>query len=133
MIIKRKLYALVNQSNDNEINNSVTSGGVLNNNAAPQTPDTLTAKDLQIEQMKLQRQLLQTQRMRQKMESEERLHQSKQLAQLQRAQQKEDQSEKENQVRVRKLHDDSSINPADRNWNLVKSKAKTTAPVSMKQ
>lgn len=134
MIIKRKLYALINQSEDNnKINNSVTSEGALNNNAAPQTPDTLTAKDLQIEQMKLQRQILQTQRMRQKMESEERLHQSKQLAQLQRAQQKEDQSEKENQVRVRKLQDDSSINPADRNWNLVKSKAKTTAPISMKQ
>ena len=132
MIIKRKLYVLVNQSDDNEINNSVTSGGVLNN-AAPQTPDTLTAKDLQIEQMKLQRQLLQTQRMRQKMESEERLHQAKQLAQIQRSQQKEDQEDKQNQVRVRKLQEDSQLNPADRNWNLVKTKAKTTAPVSMKQ
>ena len=135
MIIKRKLYALVNQQSDynNKSNGgNVNSGGAQQSQQQPQ-PDTLTAKDLQIEQMKLQRQLLQTQRMRQKMESEERLHQAKQLAQIQRSQQKEDQEDKQNQVRVRKLQEDSQLNPADRNWNLVKTKAKTTAPVSMKQ
>lgn len=130
MIIKRKLYALVNQQSD--YNNKNNNGGAQQSQQQPQ-PDTLTAKDLQIEQMKLQRQLLQTQRMRQKMESEERLHQAKQLAQIQRSQQKEDQEDKQNQVRVRKLQEDSQLNPADRNWNLVKTKAKTTAPVSMKQ
>lgn len=129
MIIKRKLYALVNQQSDY---NNKNNGGTQQSQQQPQ-PDTLTAKDLQIEQMKLQRQLLQTQRMRQKMESEERLHQAKQLAQIQRSQQKEDQEDKQNQVRVRKLQEDSQLNPADRNWNLVKTKAKTTAPVSMKQ
>lgn len=134
MIIKRKLYALVNQQSDynNKSGGNVNSGGAQQSQQQPQ-PDTLTAKDLQIEQMKLQRQLLQTQRMRQKMESEERLHQAKQLAQIQRSQQKEDQEDKQNQVRVRKLQEDSQLNPADRNWNLVKTKAKTTAPVSMKQ
>lgn len=132
MIIKRKLYALVNQSGNN-VGVGGNQNNNPNNNPAPQQPDIMTAKDLQIEQMKLQRQLMQTQRMRQKMEAEERLNQSKQLAQMQRSQQKEDREEKENQVRVRKLQDDTAINPADRNWNLVKTKAKPTAPVSMKQ
>lgn len=128
MIIKRKLYALSNQ-----FDNIRNEEGQSPLNLTPQQPDTMTSKDLQIEQMKLQRQVMQTQRMKQRMESEERLNKARQLAQLQRAKQKEDQEEKENQVKIRKVQEDSNLNPADRNWNLIKSKAKTTAPVSMKR
>lgn len=123
IILRRKFYAALNSNKPNEIDQSQL-----------QQPDTLTSKDLQIEQMKMQRQIMATQRMRQKMQAEERQAQAKQLAQLQKAQQKDNQEEKNNQVKVQRMQQNNeNLNPADRNWNLVKTKAKTTQPVSMKQ
>lgn len=124
------MYALINQNSN--LNNNTTDTQSKMVTSVPVEDQNVTSKDLQVEQMKLQRQVMQTQRMRQRMESEERLNRARQLSQMQRNQQKEDQSDRENQVKVKKLQEDS-INPADRNWNLVKSKAKTTPPISMKQ
>ena len=116
MIIKRRLYS------------DYLSGD--NNQSVSQTQQ-VTSRSLQIEQMRLQRQLLQTQRMRQKLQAEERMERSRNLAQLQKSENQKDETQMDNQIKLAS-DDRSKLNPADRNWNLVKSRTKISQPVSMK-
>ena len=90
--------------------------------------ETLTSKDMQLEHLKLQRQLMQTQRMRQKLEAQERRDETKRLMQLQKMEQQRDLEEDKQRVRVKKIEKDSEKS----NTSLYKSKSHPVAPVSMK-
>lgn len=122
MIIKRKLFAIIPPS---QYDNENTGTSPLGNQAP------VTSKDLQIEQMKLQRQLIQTQNMRQKMQAEERMSNLRQSNQLQKMEQKRDKDEKDNQVKLKKSEDTTKRAEAN-NTPLYKVKSKPVQPVPMK-
>lgn len=107
MKIKRKLYTK-SQSNQEE------------------TPQ-ITSKDLQFEQGRLQRELMKTQRLRQKMQQEERQNDAKRLMQLQKMEQKKDMEEDKARIRIKKMEDDK-----EEKTSLYKSKPHLVAPVPMK-
>lgn len=107
MKIKRKLYTK-SQNNQEE---------------APQ----ITSKDLQLEQGRLQRELMKTQRLRQKMQQEERQNDAKRLMQLQKMEQKKDMEEDKARIRIKKMEDDK-----EEKTSLYKSKPHSVAPVPMK-
>lgn len=107
MKIKRKLYTKF-QGNQEEV---------------PQ----ITSKDLQLEQGRLQRELMKTQRLRQKMQQEERQNDAKRLMQLQKMEQKKDMEEDKARIRIKKMEDDK-----EEKTSLYKSKPHLVAPVPMK-
>ena len=93
-----------------------------------QAPEQMTSRDMQLEQMKLQRQLMQTNRLRQKLEAQERRDESRRIMQLQKMEHLKDIEEDRQRVRVKKLDDkDDNVNTS-----LYKSKSHPVAPVSMK-
>ena len=93
-----------------------------------QAPEQMTSRDMQLEQMKLQRQLMQTNRLRQKLEAQERRDESRRIMQLQKMEHLKDIEEDRQRVRVKKLEDkDDNVNTS-----LYKSKSHPVAPVSMK-
>ena len=93
-----------------------------------QAPEQMTSRDMQLEQMKLQRQLMQTGRLRQKLEAQERRDESRRIMQLQKMEHLKDIDEDRQRVRVKKLEDkDDNVNTS-----LYKSKSHPVAPVSMK-
>ena len=93
-----------------------------------QAPEQMTSRDMQLEQMKLQRQLMQTSRFRQKLEAQERRDESRRIMQLQKMEHLKDIEEDRQRVRVKKLEDkDDNVNTS-----LYKSKSHPVAPVSMK-
>ena len=93
-----------------------------------QAPEQMTSRDMQLEQMKLQRQLMQTGRLRQKLEAQERRDESRRIMQLQKMEHLKDIEEDRQRVRVKKLEDkDDNVNTS-----LYKSKSHPVAPVSMK-
>lgn len=98
------------------------------NSPQPEQGGQLTSKDLQLEQGRLQRQLIQTQRMKQKLQAEERKNQMNRIMQLQRMEQRKDLEEDRQRIRVKNLEDNSRND----NTSLYKSKSKTVAPVPMK-
>jgi hypothetical protein len=102
MIIKRKLFA----SNDPTPEQSPEIG---------LAKQEMTSKDLQIEQMRLQRQILETQRMRQRMQAEERMQEMKQVNQTQKLEQKKDEAQKDNQLKVKKIDAQNSRQEEDIN------------------
>lgn len=95
-----------------------------------QVPPT-DPKQLTIENMRLQRMIMQNQRMKQKMEADERNARLRSLAKIQQAEAKKDATEMNNQVKIQKM-EQQDRNPADRKWGLLKSSAKPTPPVPMK-
>ena len=93
-----------------------------------QAPEQMTSRDMQLEQMKLQRQLMQTSRLRQKLEAQEKRDESRRIMQLQKMEHLKDIEEDRQRVRVKKLEDkDDNVNTS-----LYKSKSHPVAPVSMK-
>lgn len=119
MILRRKLYAAITpplqESPDTPLGNQ----------------DPVTSKDLTIEQMKLQRQLLQTQSMKQRMQATERTQRLRQFQMLQRTEQKKEEADKDNQIKL-KRSEDATKQQVAQNTSLYKSKAKPSQPVPMK-
>lgn len=108
MIILRKLFALPNSPQ-------------------PEQEGQLTSRDLQLEQGRLQRQLIQTQRLKQKIQAEERKNQMSRIIQLQKMEQRKDMEEDKQRVRIKKAEQsDYKTN------SLYKSKPNMIAPVPMK-
>ena len=99
------------------------------NSPQPEQEGQLTSRDLQLEQSRLQRQLIQTQRMKQRLQAEERKNQMNRIMQLQKMEQRKDLEEDKQRIRIKKLEDSNSGND---NTSLYKSKSKTVAPVPMK-
>lgn len=107
MKLRRKLYASPQQQEDRPI----------------------TSRDMQLEQGRLQRQLMQTQRMRQRLEAQEKRDEIRRITQLQRMEQQKDIEEDKQRIRVKRLEESEKGN---NNPSLYKSKPHPVAPVSMK-
>lgn len=89
----------------------------------------ITSRDLQIEQMKQQRQVLQTQRLREKIAAQERRDSLRNLSDAQKREAKENQEETKNQIKTAKIQDQRE---EARNVNLYKTRSKPVQPVPMK-
>lgn len=94
----------------------------------PQEQPQMTSKDIQVEQMKLQRQLLTTQRMEQRLKSEEKRSEMNRLIQRQRLEQRKDLEEDKQRVRIKKMEQVNN----DANTSLYKIKSRPVPPVAMK-
>jgi len=97
-------------------------------NSAQQMPPSPTSKDMAMEQMKLQRQILQTQRMREQIQAQESRDRMKNLQTAQRIEQQKDEQLSKNRIKVAKLDKDKGAE----NVSLYKSRSKITEPVPMK-
>ena len=89
----------------------------------------VTSRDLQIEQMRLQKQLLLIQHQKQQMRVKEEMAKRRQLQQLSRMESEEKQSQRSNQVKVRKMEADKE---KPDNTSLYKNRSQAVAPVPMK-
>lgn len=94
----------------------------------PQEQPQMTSKDIQVEQMKLQRQLLTTQRMEQKLKAEERRSEMNRIIQQQRMEKNKDLEEDKQRVRIKKMEQVNN----DANTSLYKTKSRPVPPVAMK-
>ena len=95
----------------------------------PQPEETrgMTSKELALEEGRQQRQLLMTQRMRYKIQAEERKAQNNRILQLQRMEQRKDIEEDKQRVRIKKAEESDSEKST-----LYKTKPHSVAPVPMK-
>lgn len=90
--------------------------------------DQLTPRDLQLENMKMQRQIMINQRTREKLEADRVRSRAKAIQSAQRMEQQKDMQESKNQIQTQKLENAQDL---PRNVNLYKSRSKTVEPVSM--
>ena len=97
-------------------------------NSQSQSDNNITSKDLQMEQGRLQRELIKTQRLKQKMQAEEREDRLKRIVQLQKMEQNKDIEDSKARIRIKKLEEDSNSNSS----NIYKSRPHPVAPVPMK-
>lgn len=95
-----------------------------------QNPDEpmKTSKDLLVEQMKLQRIMLQTQKQRQQLQAQESRDRMRQIQNAQRVEQKKEEQEDKNDIKRRKMEVDEGA----KNVGLYKSRSNPVAPVPMK-
>ena len=91
----------------------------------------ITSRELQIEQMKQQRQLLQTQRLREKIAAQERRDAMKNLTQAQKDAAKENDNDTKNSIKVAKVQNERADDSA-KNVSLYKVRSKPVQPVPMK-
>ena len=94
----------------------------------PQEQPQMTSKDIQLEEGRLQRQLLMTQRMRQKIQADEKKSQMNRIIQQQRMEQRKDLEEDKQRVRIKKMEQANN----DANTSLYKTKSRPVPPVAMK-
>lgn len=97
----------------------------------PQGEQLLTSKELLLEQMKQQRQLMQTQRLRQKIQAQEARDRFKALQNAQKADREEKMDDAKNVIKAKQLENQSNSAEA-KNVSLYKTRSKVVAPVSMK-
>jgi len=90
----------------------------------------ITSRDLLVEQMKQQRQLLQTQRLREKIQAQERRDSMRNLRMAQKDSEEEKIDDMKNQIKINKSQNDQ--NDIARNVGLYKTRSKPVQPVSMK-
>lgn len=101
----------------------------LDNNTNDQ--QQLTSKDLAIENMRMQRQIMINQRMRQKLQAQEHADRLRQISRAQRDEDERDQEDAKNQIKIKKIEQENTSSEA-RNVGLYKTKSKPTPPVPMK-
>lgn len=92
--------------------------------------ELLTSKDYQIENMKLQREILRNQRQRQKLQEEERRQQLQQQRDLQRQEAAKNMEDSKNQIRVKESQNDQ--NPGAQHPGLYKKSTSAVKPIPMK-
>lgn len=88
----------------------------------------VTSRDLQLEQMRLQRQQIQIQHQRQQLLAKEQMAKARALTQLQKMENEEKQSESKDRIKVRQQ--EANLQGPD-NTHLYKTKSKAVQPVSM--
>lgn len=88
-----------------------------------------TSKDLLVEQMRLQKVMLQTQKQRQQLQAQENRDRLRQVQTAQRVAQKKEEQEDKNEIKRRKLEVDKGA----KNVSLYKSRSGRVDPVPMKQ
>lgn len=110
---------------------------VVNNANKPEEPkeqvqqgggELKTSKDLLIEQMRLQRAMLQTQKLRQQVQIKESRERMRQIQNAQRIEQRRSEQEDKNELRRRNMELDDGA----KNVSLYKSRSNPVAPVPMK-
>ena len=79
----------------------------------------------------MQRQLMMNQRMRQKLQAQERADRIKAITKSQLAEDKRDEADTKNQIKIKKIEQDNSASEA-KNVHLYKTRSKMQAPVPMK-
>lgn len=89
----------------------------------------LTSKDLQLEQMRMQKQILQIQHQKEQMKIKEDMARRRNLTQMTRMESEEKQTQQKDQIKIRKME---TSNDKPDNTNLYKSKSKAVQPVPMK-
>ena len=89
----------------------------------------LTSKDLQLEQMRMQKQILQIQHQKEQMKIKEDMARRRNLTQLNKMESEEKQTQQKNQIKTRKI--EANNDRAD-NTGLYKTKSKPVQPVPMK-
>lgn len=94
--------------------------------------NVLTSKDLQLENMKLQREIMRNQRQQQRLEAEERQQRLKSQQSTQRQESKKDIEDSKNQVRVKESQDRSNENPGAQHPGLYKKSTTAVKPIPMK-
>ena len=104
-----------------------------NSSAQPDMEDAMrsqeiSARDLQIERMKLQRQQMQINNQRQQLQVKEQISKNRQLTQLQKAEKEKEQSVGKDRIRIRQQENN---NQTPNNTGLYKSKAHAVQPTSM--
>ena len=102
-----------------------------NINSAQDPNNQLTSKDLAIENMRMRRQLMLNQRMRQKLQAQERADQLKQISRAQRDEDARDEQDTKNQIKIKKIEQENSASEA-KNVPLYKTRSKPVQPVPMK-
>ena len=101
-------------------------------NANPSPKDEmLTSKELMIEQMKQQRQIMQTQRLRQKIQAQENRDQLKAIQNAQRVEREEKDDDMKNNIKVKRIENQDNSAEA-KNVSLYKTRSKIVPPVPMK-
>ena len=89
----------------------------------------LTSKDLQLEQMRMQKQILQIQHQKEQMKIKEDMARRRNLTQLNKMESEEKQTQQKNQIKTRKIE---ANNDKVDNTGLYKTKSKPVQPVPMK-
>ena len=91
--------------------------------------EQITSRELQIEQLRMQRQILETQKLKEKLRAQESQQRLKQLSQAQKVEQKRDMEEDKNQIKVRRIEDE---NNSPKNVSLYKTRSKVITPIPMR-
>ena len=95
---------------------------------ALQEQEAITSRELQIEQLRMQREIMETQKMKEKLKAEEAQNRLRQQTMLQKMEQKKDQEESKNQIKVKKLEVDNS---SPENVSLYKTRSRVITPIPM--
>ncbi len=90
--------------------------------------DQLTPRDLQLENMKMQRQIMINQRTREKLEADRIKARMKSIQSAQRMEQQRDIQDEKNRIQTQKMENAQDL---PRNVNLYKNKSTVVQPVSM--
>jgi hypothetical protein len=132
MILRRKTFAIQDPADNTNVTPVDVTPNQTNTQDAQKQPGTdnsvLTSRDMLIQQMRLQRQLLLTQQQRKRLDMQERLAKTKQLQNYQKQEDEKNEAEAANNIKLKKADDGRKLND---NTNLYKSKAKTVPPIAM--
>lgn len=103
----------------------------LNNNSSQKAPSEqqLTSNDLLIEQMKMQRELWRTQRLRQQVQAKENAEKVRRLNKAQAIENKKEEQASRDRIKIKRMED--SRNEVD-NTSLYKTRSNPVPPVPMK-
>lgn len=131
MIVKRsKLFASPSDSSNQPIISSIPSQPGINQESKLAITQQVSSRDLAVQNMKLQQQMILNNRMRQKLQADERNNRMKALAETQKVETQKDKVEKNNLAKVQKAQAENQT-PAERNWASIRQKSKPTSPVPM--
>lgn len=136
MILRRKTFAIQDPADNTNVTPVDVTPNQTNTQDAQKQPamdgtgsnNVLTSRDMLIQQMRLQRQLLLTQQQRKRLDMQERLAKTKQLQNYQKQEDEKNEAEAANNIKLKKADDGRKLND---NTNLYKSKAKTVPPIAM--
>lgn len=101
----------------------------IGQNTNPNNQGNTSSKDLLVQQMRLQRQIILTQQARQKLQQQERLARIRQTNTEQRIEQQKEETQSRNQLKAKKLEQDSN---SISNTSLYKTRSHAVQPVPMK-
>lgn len=125
-IYKLKRFASIQENNDLNAYGQQREDNLQKNLQQSQ----ISSRDLQIENMKMQRSLMENQRSRQRLQAEERQQVLKSQTQAQKLEQQKDEQEQKQMIQAKRVRD-SKENPA-LTWGMVKKNTTAKPPIPMK-